>query len=178
MSEIKNAIHNAISSFKKTIRDEMSNRCKGLCEELLSLAIRNRESAPKKHNFTGNFINSIVVILCEKGKVVSAFYASDKIGKKAIAVKMTRRKGTYRFSNDFENTSSVYSPKVDTNEGFGVHDAERFVMEYRGNGKNMFEIVVGYPVEYASYIELKRHTAGFIETRGMANSVSVKYLTI
>ena len=169
-------VHSAISDFKKEIEDTVERNCKTFCRHLLQESIRGRESAPNKHDFTGNFLNSIVVCLYKKGVPVVAYYASNEV-KSATIMKMTFPK-KYSFKKDYEGVESHYAPKVKTDEGFGVDDAKMFFASYKPDGNNMFDVLVTYPVEYAAFIELKRGTSGFMQTLHYADRVGITFLQI
>lgn len=115
MSGINNIIHSAISDFKKEIENTVEQNCKTFCRNILKQAIQNRENAPKKHNFTGNFLNGIVVCLYKTGNPIAAYYSSNET-KSATVVKMTFPK-KYSFKKDYEGVKSHYNPTIETDEG-------------------------------------------------------------
>lgn len=176
MSGTNDIIHSAFSDFKEEIENTVERNCKTFCRNLLKEAIKSRESAPRKHDFTGNFLNSIVVCLYKKGSPIAAYYASNETAPATVA-KMTFPK-KYNFKKDYEGNKSHYSPTVRTDEGLGAYDAKMFFASYRPDGNNMFDIVVAYPVEYAEFIELKRGTAGFMKTLQYADMTGITFLQI
>lgn len=176
MSEINNMIKSAFSEFKSDIENSIEQNCKTFCRNLLKEAIKNRETAPQKHDFTGNLLNSIIVCLYKSGNPVAGYYASNETSS-ATVVKMTFPK-KYRFRKDYERKESHYSPKIKTDERLGAYDAKMFFASYRPDGNNMFDIVVAYPVEYAEFIEMKRSTAGFMRTFQYADKTGITFLQI
>ena len=176
MLEIDNLIKSAFSEFKSDIENSIEQNCKTFCRNLLKEAINNREINPKKHDFTGNFLNSIVVCLYKKGLPIAAYYACNET-KPATVVKMTFPK-KYSFKKDYEGVESHYAPEIKTDEGLGAYDAKMFFASYRPEGNNMFDIVVAYPVEYAEFIEIKRSTAGFMRTLQYADRTGITFLQI
>lgn len=178
MSEISIQTRKAITEFFFDIGKNLENRCRFICEELLDEAIKNREEYKGKHDFTGNFLNSIVVCLYEKGIPLVAYSAADKVGKKPIQRKMSAVRKQYVFKKDYEEKKSQYKPEQYTDMGYGNVDAIRFFQEYRPKGGSLFDIVVAYPVEYASFIEIKRKSAGYFTTKNMAKNIAITYLPI
>lgn len=177
-------VRNAISSYKKRILEEIRNRCIRFCEHICQEAIKQRAQNDRAHDFTGNLINSIVVCLYEKGKPVYAAYAAKYVPE-AIRVKMRLRPAksgigykAYRFRPDYEGTNSTYIPTVETNGGWGVDDAKEFFWSYSPRGKNLFDIVVAYPVEYAGWIEKERSSTGIMRTYADTEKVGITYLRL
>lgn len=154
---------------RQTILDKSERTMDKIAREILDFAIHRRRTEPGAHNFTGNLINSIIVLLYKKGDLVSAYFAIDKLGKAPIQVKMTFPK-RYGFSRDWDNASSTFTPSVETNEGWGYDDARDLASTYQSSRKNLFEIVVGYPVEYAEFA-----ASGIQETYKDANVTMLYY---
>lgn len=107
-----------------------------------------------------------------------AYSAADKVGKKPIQRKMSAVRKRYVFKKDYEEKKSQYKPEQYTDMGYGNVDAIRFFQEYRPKGGSLFDIVVAYPVEYASFIEIKRKSAGYFTTKNMAKNIAITYLPI
>lgn len=171
-------VHNALSAYRQKIFDEVEIRCRKFCTDMCQEAIRARKTADGAHNFTGNLINSIVVCLYRDKEPINAYYAAQYVPK-AIQVKMRERKRKrYRFSPDYEGDKSHYLPEVQTNGGWGEDDARHFFQDYVPAGKNLFDIVVAYPVEYGEWVEMKRSTTGIMQTYSYAGQVGVTYLRL
>ena len=64
--------------------------------------------------------------------------------------------------------------------GLKPHDTIRlrFFQNYTPKGKNLFDIVIAYPVEYANWIEIKRGTTGIMRAYSWSEQVSVQYLKL
>ena len=170
-------IKTALADYKKRIIDTVEIRCRKFCEDLCMTAIRERQNNPEAHNFTGNLINSIVVCLYKDREPINAYYAGQYVPK-AIRVKMTVRKYGYRFNPDYDGAKSAYMPEIPTDKGWGVNDARRFFQNYTPKGKNLFDIVVAYPVEYGMWVEQNRGTTGILQTYTHAQQVGVTFLKL
>lgn len=176
-------VERAIKDYTKKMYDEIQKRCDSYCGELLSSAITERiKMRPYAHDFTGNLLNSIVVCLYREQKPVRAYYAFETIDN-ATHQKMTFPR-TYVFKDDYMRTASKYKmskkglvpAEVQTNQGLGEDDAIRFFQQYRPSGHNIFDIVVAYTTEYASFVESVRHTVGFMKAYDYADKVGVQFL--
>lgn len=172
----KQIVEKGISEYREKIFREVEGRCRALCMNLCDEAISARQSAPGKHNFTGNLLNSIVVCLYKFKSPVYACYAADKVTK-AIQVKMTAPR-KYRFRSDYDLSESTYSPQVKTNQGWGEEDARQFFQSYSPKGRNVFDIIVAYPTEYAEFVENLRSTTGVLRTYAHAQEVAVNFLKL
>jgi len=171
-------IRNAIAEYRTKIFDEVESRCRKFCTDLCQEAIRARKNAPGAHNFTGNLINSIVVCLYKNREPINAYYAAQYVPK-AIQVKMRQRtRKHYRFNPDYDGDKSHYLPTVQTNGGWGEDDARHFFQDYVPKGKNLFDIVVAYPVEYGNWVETQRSTTGILQAYAHAETVGVTYLKL
>lgn len=177
-------VHNAIANYKQAIFDEVENRCRKFCTDLCQEAIKARQNNEAAHNFTGNLINSIVVCLYRDKEPINAYYAAQYVPK-AIQVKMRERKRKrYRFKVDYDGPAdggrkyNYYLPTVQTNGGWGEDDARNFFQSYVPQGKNLFDIVVAYPVEYGKWVEAKRASTGILQAYSHAEAVSVTYLKL
>lgn len=174
----KTVIHKAFADYRKQILDEVEIRCRKFCTDLCQEAINARQNTEGAHNFTGNLLNSIVVCLYREREPINAYYAAQYVPK-AIQVKMRERKRkSYRFNPDYDGDKSHYLPTVQTNGGWGEDDARNFFQNYTPKGKNLFDIVIAYPVEYANWIEIKRGTTGIMRAYSWSEQVSVQYLKL
>lgn len=171
-------IRKAFAGYRNEIFDEVESRCRKFCTDLCQEAIRARQEADGAHNFTGNLISSIVVCLYKNREPINAYYAAQYVPK-AIQVKMRQRKRrSYRFNPDYDGEKSHYLPTVQTNGGWGEDDARDFFQQYSPSGKNLFDIVVAYPVEYGKWVETKRGTTGIMRTYEHAGRVGITYLKL
>ena len=169
-------VRQGIKAYKEEILKTVQFNAELFCDFLCEQAIKHRETAPGKHDFTGNLLNSIVVCLYKKNKPVYASYAAERVAK-AIQVKMTAPK-KYSFKSDYEGAQSYYNPTIKTDEGWGERDAAAFFRSYNPHNNSLFTIVVAYPVEYADWVEAMRATAGILNVYVEANNHGVQYLML
>ena len=107
-----------------------------------------------------------------------AWYAADRVPE-AIRPKMKQRKRKRVFFRpDYDGENSAYLPTVDTNGGWGVDDAQDFFENYTPKGKNLFDIVIAYPVEYANWIEQNRATTGILNSYLFAKRTGIQFLQL
>ena len=103
-------VKRAARAFEAEMDKEIYSSLFKWCEQILSLAIEFRERDRKAHNFTGNLLNSIVVILYTDTKTIrntaDFFFAAEEV-RPAIAPKMSSktsrggtRKNYYHFRPD------------------------------------------------------------------------------
>lgn len=178
MAKNKKVIDEAFKSFEKQIIDTAETELKKYCWKLLQEAIIARQQNPGAHNFTGNLLNSIVVCLYRERKPVIAYYASDLVPE-AIRPKMNLRiRRRVFFNPDYDGEKSAYLPKVKTDGGWGKDDAREFFSEYIPSGSNLFDIVVGYTVEYAEWVQYQRATTGYVRSLQYAESLGRTFLQI
>lgn len=171
-------LRKGITEFRKQQYDALEKKLIKYCGDILTQAIDARLSADNAHNFTGNLINSIVVGLFREGELVMFVMPSDEQGiDRPIMKKMSypfkyffsetkkRTKGGHNSVGlDWDQThpSSYYKPELKTNLIWGFTDAKRFIRSYTVPKNVVFQIVVGYTTEYASFVEAKRHTTGYM----------------
>ena len=174
----KAKVNSAIGNYWNEILNHVEGQCRTYCSQLCIEAVKARQSNPKAHNFTGNLLNSIVVCLYRQGRPVIAYFAA-RYTAEAIQMKMKQRKRRrYFFNPDYDGENSAYLPTIQTNGGWGVDDAREFFNEYKPSGKNLFDIVVAYPVEYANWIEEQRQTTGIVNTYQYAENVGINFLKV
>lgn len=158
-------VEDLLKGIQRQIEAGVDAKCAGIADRICDDAIRFRQTAPGKHNFTGNLINSIVAVVYRDRSPRYARYAAQLVGKPAIQCKMTAYPGEkprrYRFELDWDGAKSQYDAEVVTDEGYGKDDAEAFVNGYRPSAQG-WVITVAYPVEYAPYIERERQTTGIM----------------
>lgn len=175
MSATKAFVNKAFEEYRKQMWDEVEKRCRSFCAELCKAAVKFRKEGPG-HNYTGNLMNSIVVVLYRSGKPIHASYAND-IMPNAIQFKMTASHKKYVFRRDYDGTEhTIYLPELETNEFLGLDDAMYVAQNYKPAGHNMFDILVAYSTEYAQFIESQRQSTGIIKTYAHAESVGIEFL--
>lgn len=169
----------AMKEFRKEQYDILEKKLVKYCGLILTKAIDARlentsSSRLKGHNFTGNLINSIVVGLFREGNLVMYVTPSAEQGiDPPIRKKMTypfnyyfsenKKKSKYGLDWDQTHPSSYYEPELKTNQQKGGTDAKRFIHSYKPAKRAVFQIVVGYTTEYASFVEEKRKTTGYMK---------------
>lgn len=173
-------LDSTFKNFEKQIRDVGRKRIQRWCLDLVRQAVTMRLGDPKAHNFTGNLLNSIVVCLYEDRNPVMAYYAADDGRvKSAIMPKMTARSRPYSFSKgDYEGRPSHYTATVSTDGGWGIDDAKEFFASFKPEGRNMFDVIVAYPVEYADWVQAQRNTTGYLETIGYGRKSAVTFMQL
>lgn len=175
----KHILEQAFKDYRKYILDVTENELRKWCFGMLESAIRFREQNPLAHNFTGNLLNSIVVCLYREKSPVIAYFSSSLVPE-AIRPKMSGpRRRAYVFRPDYEGVyGSKYRPEVKTNKGWGRDDAEKFFESYIPNGRNLFDIVVAYTVEYADWVNQQRGTTGILETWKEAKKTGMEFMEV
>ena len=175
MPATKTLVDKAFKKYRKQMEDELEKRCRDFCAELCKAAVKFRQEGPG-HNYTGNLINSIVVVLYRQGKPIHASYANDIIPE-AIQFKMTASHKKYVFKRDYDGEEhTVYLPELETNELLGLDDAMYVAQNYKPAGRNMFDILVAYSTEYAEFVESQRQATGIIKTYAHAQHVGIEFL--
>lgn len=173
-------LRKGIEEFRRQQYDKLEKKLIVYCGEILRQALNFRLLTPDAHNFTGNLINSIVVGLYREGNLVMFVMPGSEQGIDRPVMKKMSYPFKYYFSEtkkksrggrrsvglDWDQThpSSFYAPELKTNLIWGFTDAKHFIRSYQPKGKSVFEIVVGYTTEYASFVETKRHTTGYMQT--------------
>lgn len=175
MASNTHILQDGMAKYHKRILDEVEKRCRAFCEDLCLKAVIAREKG-SGHNYTGNLLNSIVVCLYKNGSPREAWYSQDIVGP-SIARKMSSPQH-YVFKRDFDNQESEYNPQIVTDKGFGEQDAINFFRSYRPKGRNVFDIVVAYTVEYADWVEKERGTTGIFRTYDYASQMGFTFLKL
>lgn len=177
-------INEGVKKIEWHIHDEVLKRLDDICRNLLlDAVIENRRRHPSAHQFTGNLINSIVVILFDRMEGAQYdFFAYDRLRApirremSARTSRKTTRKNAIHFRPDWQNTPhSMYRPEVETDESYGPQDARAFASSFRPLTNKMFEICVAYTSEYAEWVEINNHTTGFLNSQRFAKQVMVGY---
>lgn len=179
MSATKAQILRAIDGYKEAIFADVERRCEDYCEELVWSAVKYRMTAPNSHNFTGNLLNSIVVCLYKNRVPKAAWFAADRFVQSATHKKMTYpRKYFFSKNADYDGQKSFCAPNIDTDQGWGKNDAVAFFRSYKPKGKNLFDIVVAYPTEYAEWVEIHRGTVGVLNAYSDAKMTGTTFLRL
>lgn len=180
-------VEDIMNAWKKQVDSEMKAKCVTLARQVLQRALYYREQLVASdigHNYTGNFINSIVCGVWENGTSVSMLLGSKLVGRSPIMSKMTLRKDNfprrYRFGEkfrdsmnskdgypegvngpDWDNSTSSFLTSVRTNTSkSGMQDAEDFISNFKPRVRKGYVIALGYPVEYAQEMEKLRASTG------------------
>ena len=180
----KNIGKQVVQETGKTMNDTVYDTLDHICQNLLlDAVIQNRLRNPESHQYTGNLINSIVVILYEKSEgVQSSYFAYDRLREPirkemtALTTRGTKRKNAIHFRPDWQNTPhSMYTPEVATDESFGPSDARSFASSWKPSTKSAFEICVAYTSEYAEWVETQRQTTGLLNSMKYTNQVMTSF---
>ena len=180
-------VEDIMNAWKKQLDAEMDSKCVTLARQVLQRALYYREQLTANdigHNYTGNFINSIVCGVWKNGLNISILLGSKLVGKPPIMAKMTAKKDRsfrrYRFGDKFRdkmNTTDGYPKGVNgpdwsdaystfladvlTNTSkMGMQDAMDFISNFRPHIRKGYVIALGYPVEYAEEMEKYRASTG------------------
>ena len=166
----RNVITKAFASFRDQIASEVRHQLNVVGQNLLSKAITARLNAKEGHDYTGNLVNSIVVVLYDEGEIVSVFSPGDTFSlRPPISGKMTARKRPYFFRKDWSGSVfTKYVADVDTDRGFAAQDIENFLHTNRPSYTQGYCLTVAYTVEYADWVESMRQTTGFLESQRYA----------
>ncbi len=157
MSNTSSQLIKILGEQKERLYEKWEGRLTEFCKELVRYAVEERLSDPSAHNYTGNLINSIVVMMFREGQFTHVFEAGVR---QPITYKMSGPT-KYHFTVDWDGAESNYEAEVTTNRGFGNADAYEFSHRYKANPNAIFEIVLAYPVEYAEFVENLRGTVGY-----------------
>lgn len=173
MNANKKIIGDAFENFRLNVMPvEIIKELKLICQNLLISAIHYRlrlSHSGGGHDFTGNLINSIVVVLYQDGEIADVWAAGEHGQiKKPICRKMTARKKAYYYSNDYSNTQSKYRAEIETNRGVADEDIEQFLNSNAPSVQKGFCVTVAYTVEYAEWVEIERQTTGYVQTKKKA----------
>ena len=175
ISEVLNseAVATNADYYIKKVNDIIYEKLKDFCKNLLlDAVVRNRMGNPNAHQFTGNLINSIVVILFRKDTAtIDNFFAYDDLKNpvrremSARTARGTARKNAIHFRPDWQGTPhSKYVPEVVTDESTGPQDAVSFASSWSPVTGKDFEICVAYTSEYAGWVEMYHQSTGFMNS--------------
>lgn len=159
-------IDRAFKDFQNHIDKEVTKQLNLICQNILFKAIRARLSQQEGHDYTGNLINSIVVILYDEGEISNVWTAgNDGMIKGPVSGKMYARKKPFIFAQDYSGRNySRYKAEVPTNKGYADEDVERFIVSHQPFFTKGYCITVAYAVEYADWVETQRQTTGYLES--------------
>lgn len=161
-----NTIQGVLQNIKEEYLNALEVTLKLQCEEILANAVQFRETAPGAHNITGNLLNSILVFLFRKGKLIYEVspYANLDVPF-PIRTQMTSPR-RYHFRQDYTGDEATYKPAVETNSReYGFNEARHWIRtHYKVSRKKLFEIVVVYGAEYSGWVEMQRATTGYAAT--------------
>lgn len=180
-------VEDIMNAWKKQLDAEMDSKCGTLGRQVLQRALYYREQLVATdigHNYTGNFVNSIVCGVWKNGVNIFILLGSKLVGKPPIMAKMTAKKDgsfrRYRFGEkfrdkmnttdgypkgvngpDWSDASSTFLADVLTNTSKrGMQDAMDFISNFRPHIRKGYVIALGYPVEYAEEMEKYRASTG------------------
>lgn len=169
--ENKQVIKKAFERFRHDIDTDVSKQLGLICRNILVGAIRARLSNSKGHDYTGNLLNSIVVVLYDEGEISDVLTAGeDGQVRRPITGKMYARKKPFYFRKDFSGRYSThYYADVDTNRGYADEDIRAFIADNKPTFTNGYCITVAYTVEYADWVETQRQTTGYLTSQRFAS---------
>lgn len=180
-------VEDIMTAWKKQVESEVRTKCIALARQVLQRALYYREQLVASdigHNYTGNFINSIVCGVWENGANISMLLGTKLVGKSPIMSKMTLKKDNshrrYRFGEkfrdrmnstdgypegvngpDWDDATSTFLTSVKTNTSkSGMQDAKDFISNFKPRVRKGYVIALGYPVEYAQEMEKLRASTG------------------
>lgn len=180
-------VEDIMNAWKKQLDAEMDSKCVTLARQVLQRALYYREQLTANdigHNYTGNFINSIVCGVWKNGVNISILLGSKLVGKPPIMGKMTAKKDgslrRYIFGEkfrdrmnttdgypkgvngpDWSDASSTFLAGIRTNTSKqGMQDAMDFISNFKPHIRKGYVIALGYPVEYAEEMEKYRASTG------------------
>lgn len=177
MNDNKKIVSHAFKDFKKQIDDEVQREVELLAQNLVYRAIQERERNPRKHDFTGNLLNSIVSAVYKDKNLTKAFFSGESGLKGPRYYEMTASHGRYHFKVDYEGRESNFNPEIETLKRKGLDDAYEFVSTYSPD-INGFVVVVAYTTEYANFVEQQNATTGFLSTFKYADRIATKMFPI
>lgn len=157
------------------------------CREILRSAIYFRLREPEGHDFTGNLINSICVVLYRKSTgTKSSYFAFDSLKLpirrevSGINTRGRRRKNKIYFRPDWSGEMGSRlrgSDLIPTDESWGQNDAVQFSNMWTPKNPNLdFVICVAYTSEYASFVEHERNTTGILQTESFVAQSAVEWV--
>ena len=181
-------VDKAFKGFAQHIDKVTYNALDKWCVEILRKAVYERLHPMGGHNFTGNLINSICVLLYRKSTgTVTTYYAFDKAGLKlpirrelsGLNARRRQRKNRISFHPDWsgENSKLKGSGLIATDQSWGQNDAVQFAKSWiPRHADTDFVICVAYTAEYASFVELERNTTGILQTELFVEQTAIEWI--
>lgn len=184
-------VKDAFNAFKIEIDETTFTALDSWCREILRSAIyfRMRESEghdSKGHNFTGNLINSIVVLLYRKSKGTKAsYFAYDSLKLpirrelSGVTARGKHRRNRIWLRPDWSGDQSALkgSELIATDQSWGQNDATNFANNWIPRNPNLdFVICVAYTSEYASFVEHERNTTGILQTESFVGHSAIEWV--
>ena len=182
------AANKAFKEFEKEMDDALYKALDTWCVAILREAVSARFSTEGAHNFTGNLVNSICVLLYRKSTgTKTEYYAYDKAGIKlpvrrefsGMTARGTHRKNRVWLRPDYNGGESALkgSNLIRTDESWGQNDAREFAKWWTPKNPNKdFVICVAYTSEYASFVENERNTTGILQTEAFIQTTAVEFM--
>lgn len=181
-------VEKAFDGYAKHIEKITYGRLDSWCVEILRSAVRFRINQPDGHNFTGNLINSICVLLYRKSTgTKTTYFAYDKAGIKlpirreisGLNARKKQRRNRIWFRPDWEGEQSALkgSNLIATDQSWGQNDAHAFATWWTPEHPECdFVICVAYTSEYASFVEHERQTTGYLETESFVGHSAIEWV--
>jgi len=179
-------IDKAFKGYAEHIDKVVYSKLDNWCVEILRKAVFSRLNPVGGHNFTGNLINSIVVILYRRSNnTKTSYFASDQVRLpvrreiSALNSRGKRRKNKVWLRPDWtgQYSSLQASELVPTDESWGQNDAVKFSKAWRPKNTNAdFSICIAYTSEYASFVEYERQTTGILEVEEFVGRSAIEWV--
>lgn len=179
-------VDDAFKAFKTEIDETTFKVLDSWCREILRSAISFRLREPEGHNFTGNLINSIVVLLYRKSKGTKAsYFAYDSLKLpirrelSGITARGKHRRNRIWLRPDWSGEQSALkgSELIATDQSWGQNDATNFANNWLPSNPNLdFVICVAYTSEYASFVEHERNTTGILQTESFVGRSAIEWV--
>lgn len=193
MNRNKEVVDKAFADYARHIDLIVYNQLDKWCSEIIRKAVFERLNPIGGHNFTGNLINSIVVLLYRKSNSTVSTYFASQTGLKpairrelsAITYKGRRRRQKIHFrpgsrfgDRDWSGQWSTLRPEnlIPTDESYGSTDAMRFANRWKPKVDADFVVCVAYTSEYATFVEQQRQTTGILETEEFVARTAVEWV--
>lgn len=181
-------INKAFNGYAQHIDKIVYSRLDKWCVEILRSAVLDRLHPLGGHNFTGNLINSICVLLYRKSTgTKTSYFAFDRAGIKppirrelsGITARHRHRKNRVWLRPDWVGETSALkgSELIGTDGSWGQNDAQNFARWWiPRNPDNDFVICVAYTSEYASFVEHERGTTGILNTEAFVAHTAIEFV--